>query len=331
MAAVTSAVEAAREAIEAAVWAPSIHNTQPWRFSTEELPDGMRISLHADPDRRLEVADPDGRELAISCGTALEVLRIAVLAGGFAPQVHTLPDPDRPGLLADVTVRERTEAAPDNERLFEQVRRRRTHRGAFPSGGPPRHLLAALVEEARRENASLRVVTDTREITALGALTETAEQFQRLDSAYQDELDHWSPAFGSRRQDGVPDTAYPLEQQHTEPHFAQRDFGRGRDQGTDVGEEVPGVTGTVLVLETDRDDRAAWIAAGQALERVLLRAAADRYSAALHTQALEVPATREMIRQEICQGRHPQVIMRLGRTGPAFTSTRRPAAEVTDD
>jgi hypothetical protein len=41
-----------------AVWAPSVHNTQPWHFTA----DGQQISLHADAGRQLHVTDPDGRD-----------------------------------------------------------------------------------------------------------------------------------------------------------------------------------------------------------------------------------------------------------------------------
>lgn len=59
--------EAARFLIDAARCAPSVHNTQPWWFGTR----GSTVTLHADSDRRLQVADPDGREMLISCGAAL--------------------------------------------------------------------------------------------------------------------------------------------------------------------------------------------------------------------------------------------------------------------
>ena len=81
-----------RSAVEAATWAPSVHNTQPWLFSRS----GDRISLRADSDRRLGIVDPDGREMLISCGAALFTLRVAVREMGREPEVRLLPDPDRP-------------------------------------------------------------------------------------------------------------------------------------------------------------------------------------------------------------------------------------------
>ena len=60
--------EIVRYVVAKAVWAPSVHNTQPWRFTADG---GPGLSLHADAGRRLAVADPDGREMMISCGAAL--------------------------------------------------------------------------------------------------------------------------------------------------------------------------------------------------------------------------------------------------------------------
>ena len=83
------------------------------------------------------------------------------------------------------------------------------------------------------------------------------------------------------------------------------------------------------MLVTDEDEPADWICAGQALQRVLLRAAAEDVSAAFHSQALEVSELREFIRARFCDGGHPQMIMRLG-VIPAQTGTvRRSVAELT--
>ena len=53
--------------------APSLHNTQPWRFKATQ----DTIELYADQRRKLHV-DPIGREMLISCGAALFGLRLAI-------------------------------------------------------------------------------------------------------------------------------------------------------------------------------------------------------------------------------------------------------------
>lgn len=57
-----------------AALAPSVHNTQPWFFTSNH---GV-IRLYADPRRGLPEADPAGREMMISCGAALFNLSLAV-------------------------------------------------------------------------------------------------------------------------------------------------------------------------------------------------------------------------------------------------------------
>lgn len=61
-------VEAIQHVVAEAVWAPPVHNTQPWRFAGA----GQEISLYADADRRLPVSDPGGREMMISCGAVIQ-------------------------------------------------------------------------------------------------------------------------------------------------------------------------------------------------------------------------------------------------------------------
>src|SRR5215468_1426738 len=64
--------------IATAARAPSVHNTQPWRFRVGEYV----IELYADPGRKLRV-DRAGREMLISCGAALFGLRLAVRSLGY--------------------------------------------------------------------------------------------------------------------------------------------------------------------------------------------------------------------------------------------------------
>ncbi|MFC7106807.1 hypothetical protein ACFQQB_44220 [Nonomuraea rubra] len=89
---------AIRASLEAATWAPSVHNSQPWSFAVS----GDEISVRADTARKLRHADPEGRQLLISCGAALFNIRTVLRHRGYEPVVQVLPDPDRPALLATV-------------------------------------------------------------------------------------------------------------------------------------------------------------------------------------------------------------------------------------
>jgi hypothetical protein len=317
--------QVARAAVEAAIWAPSIHNTQPWWFGRH----GARISVHADVDRRLDVADTGGREMVISCGAALFTVRTAVRYLGYESQVRLLPDPDRPSLLAYVTIGDAAPPGEDVTGLYEQIERRRTHRGAFRPAQVPVALLSRLRDEARWEGAMFHVAVDARIRSALAALTEAAGHVQRLNPSFVAEFARWAPAPGSRRKDGVHESAYPREPERTDPYFPGRDFARGHGWGGENTSGGGGVTGVVALLSTVDDTRKDWLRAGQALQRVLLRAHAEKgLSAAFHTQALEVPELREFIRTRLCGGDHPQMLLRLGVADTGEPAVRRPADEV---
>ncbi|MEV5572049.1 hypothetical protein AB0L06_18555 [Spirillospora sp. NPDC052269] len=336
----------AERAIEAAVWAPSVYNTQPWKFGVED----DRIAVRADPDRQIEVADPAGREMLLSCGAALYTLVLAIRHLGGEPDARLLPDPDRPYLLASVRIGpgagEAAAGDPDRERMYEEIFRRRTHRGAFRDDPIAGSVLEALGREAEAEGARLLVATEEHVQGALAGLTQAADHMERATGKYRQEVAGWAPRPGSTRREGMLDDAYRREDVPTEPHFPARDFARG--QGWGVGEpggegesegkgggghKPPGElsTGLVALLVTEDDTHLEWLRAGQALQRVLLRAGVDAgLAAAFHTQALEIPELRAFIGQRFCDGAHPQMLMRLGvPAGERMTSVRRPVEAVT--
>ena len=63
------------EAVERALRAPSVHNTQPWLWRINP----RVIELHADWTRHLAATDPDRRDVLLSCGAALHHLQVALV------------------------------------------------------------------------------------------------------------------------------------------------------------------------------------------------------------------------------------------------------------
>jgi len=309
-----------------AVWAPSVYNTQPWRFAL----DGEQISLHIDPGRRLAVADPDGREMVISCGAALFNVRLALRSLGYVPEIRVWPEPDQPALVARVSWRPGAAADEFERRLFARVRTRRTHRGAFDPEPLPPGLLAALRTAAEREGTALRIVADDGRRAALAAAVQSAEHELRRDGERLRELTRWTPAPGRACRDGVPATSYPARAEHTEPYFPGRDFARGHGWGVPplspaTSHRAAGVAG---LLTTAADGPPDWVNAGQALQRILLTASVCGAAVALHSQPLELPMLREFIRTQLGDGAYPHLVLRIGLVIQASVSVRRDPGDV---
>ena len=312
--------------VGAAVWAPSLHNTQPWLFGT----DGQELSLYADGGRQLMAADPASRQMLVSCGAALFTARLALRSAGRIPRASILPDPADRLLVARLGWPRRAAPAGCERQLFDQVLRRRTHRGGFGPVPLAPGLLAVLQAGARREGAQLRVITGQAATAALAATVQTAEQALRLDSRRVQELAAWVSPPASPRRDGVPAISYPARPARTLPDFPGRDFARGRGWGLPPAsaDAAARSAGVICLLTTAGDRPADWVNAGQALQRILLTSTAYGVAAALHSQPLELGWLRESIRTRLGGSSHPQLLLRLGTVTQNAASVRRPPAAV---
>lgn len=310
--------------ITTAARAPSVHNTQPWRFKVSE----DAIELYADPRRKLRV-DPVGREMFISCGAALFGLRLAARSLGYQPVVELLPDPARLRLLARVRLTAGGPLTDTERRMLEAVPHRHTHRGPFADEPLPKALLAALQHDALAEGAALVLVEPAITYRQLADIVSAASRRQDLDPVARAEVRRWSRAMGSTARDGVPAQAFPATAVPTDTQrgrLRQRDFDLGRALGILTTGGPPAAATAVLVTSGDR--RADWLHAGQALHRLLAHAADRWVFANLYTQPLEAAAIRELIRTRLALPGAPQMLLQLGRARTTRTTARRPPAEL---
>ncbi|WP_329241505.1 hypothetical protein OG223_02215 [Streptomyces sp. NBC_01478] len=304
--------------IAASVAAPSIHNTQPWRFRLD--PDTVTLEIRAVAERGLRHTDPSGRALHISVGCALFNLRVAVAHYGWEPVTRRLPRPDEPDLLATVRLAGTTRFSPAPE-LYDALWRRHSSRFPFSDRPVPSAVLTELAEAAHAEGAVLDL-PDPSETDRVLRLTREAEQRNTTDSDRATESRRWvhPPTAESL---GMPPEA--IGPQDFREQIPMRDFSSRRHPMTLVArpfEKRP----SIAVLSTLHDRRTDWLRAGEALERALLVATAHGVRASLLHQALEWPDLREQLADS--RRAHAQMVLRLGYGPQGPTTPRRTARQV---
>lgn len=310
--------------VEQACRAPSVHNSQPWRFGYAT----DRLELWADSARTMTASDPDGRELTLSCGAALYNLRLAAGKIGVAAGVTLLPDLTAPRLLARIALREGTPADADLRRQYAALIRRHTHRGRFSDKPLAADLAVYLQRCADVEGATLMYVNQPGQRRRVVQLAGEAEHELATNPYVRAEVARWSPEPGTPRRDGVPATAYPARPRMVSDDLPARDFDQGRGHGLAATDDSP--PGVIAVLTTERDTKRDWLIAGQAMERALIRAAQDWAFAALDSQLVEVASVRSELRRTLGISGYPQIVMRLGYATTAAATPRRPVGEVLD-
>ncbi|MFJ4422488.1 Acg family FMN-binding oxidoreductase [Streptomyces bobili] len=308
--------------------APSMHNAQPWHF--RYLSGERVLLLRADHERAMPRSDPDNRALHIGCGAALFNLRVAAAHAGIAPRTTLLPEPTDPLLLAAVQLTDLLDDAGSGElvRLHPAIRQRHTSRYPFAEKEVPGQVRAALQDAAAREGAALDFPGPWHAETVLD-LVRDAESRDVVDPDVNEDLVRWTRlgADADTAVDGVPEYAFgPRRRDGRAP---VRDFSGRRpvaDRGTTTFEYTP----LLALLSTPEDGPAAWLRAGQALERVLLEATLADLATSLTSHALEDRTLRLLARDPGSDTGQVQMVLRLG-YGPRGPATpRRAVRDVLD-
>jgi nitroreductase len=319
-----SKADVLRFALRYAVLAPSSHNSQPWLFYV----DGNAVEVYADRTRRLPVVDPDDRELVMSCGAALYNLRLALRHFAEGSEVAVPPEGTDGALLARVVLT-RTDAIRDREleAQFAAIPNRHTCRQAFDDAPIDAGVTEQLHQAALAEGARLVDIPKERRISVTSLVTE-ADFVQMSHPNFRRELAHWMRASHPARNDGMPGYALGLsELQSVVGPLIIRTFDVGMSQAAKDDELSRGSALLALVV-TESDDVADWIAAGQALQRVLLTATAAGLRVSFLNQPIEVASMRHQLASALALEGNPQLLLRFGYGPSAAPTPRRPLADV---
>ena len=306
-----------------ALRAPSVHNSQPWLW---RIVDDTTLELYADRRRQLAVADPDGRNLAISCGAAVHHVHEAGRSLGLAVRIDVLPVASNLDLLARVRFSAGLPAADASSRL-RTMERRCTDRRRFTSWPVPHSRVQKLAEAATGWGAYAVPIADVTAHFRAELLMQRAMTLQAAERRYADEQAAWVE---HSRVDGIPALS-------AAPPSAGRGDERpnrftSHSQPDPSSRVVQGSDGLVAIC-TAHDDQASWILAGETLSALWLEATRAGLSIVPLSQVIEVPETRESLRQDVFAGMaRPHLLLRVGwqeiarDTLPA--TPRRPLSEV---
>jgi hypothetical protein len=321
MPAVTPKAEIIKAAVTLACRAPSLHNSQPWRWVAER----SALQLFLDPTRVLNY-DQSRREALIGCGAALHHLRAAMAASGWHTDIKRFPDPNDPDHIASLEFTPMKHVTEGDRRRADAILMRRSDR--LPFSGPTdwESFAPMLYKVVDADAVRLDVLPDDLR-PQLAEASQIATSLRLYDSAYHTEIGWWTSEF--RLVDGIPYSSLvsaaegdrvDVGRYFPVPHGGERRI------------EIPEDHAEILLLSTETDSQADALASGEALSAVLLQCAMAGLATCTLTHITEVRTTRELVAMMLGSDGHPQVLIRVGvapaMENPPPVTPRRPLADV---
>ncbi|TDO51128.1 nitroreductase family protein [Kribbella sp. VKM Ac-2571] len=304
--------------LAAAVAAPSMHNTQPWRFEI----DGHVIDVYLDGSRTLPAEDPTGRAMRIAAGAATFNLRCAAESLGYGTWFGLAPYPkEEPDLLARIVIEPSATRNDELRDLAVQIPYRHTDRNPSDTTPVAEGTRISLMQAACAEGAQLTWLADDDVHKVLDLVLDT-DLREIGDWHRRAERAHW--VGGERTAEGIPSSA--LGPRSATYPAAVRDMGTRPTDRVRVErqfEQHP----DLAVLSTGLDEPSDQVAAGAALERVLLTATRDGVSASFLNQPLEYDDLRRRVQRLTGLPGHAHMIIRFGHHRSGSATARRPLAE----
>jgi hypothetical protein len=316
--------ELLKNAVQLACRAPSLHNSQPWKWTA----DSAGLHLYVDRARKLYSADKSGREALISCGAVLDHLRVAMAAAGFTAHVERFPNPNNLHHLASIEFSPISLVTDGHRRRADAILRRRTDRLPFARSRNWGLLEPLLHRCFDAEAAYLDVIADELR-PQLAEASQLTESLRLYDSSYHSELEWWTGHFETI--DGIPATSL-VSAAESDRVEVGRAFPVIRHSERRAG--IPEDDSTVLVVSTDGDTRNDAFRSGEVLSAVLLECTLAGLATCTLTHLIELSSSRRIV--GILTGREamPQFLIRVGEA-PVIGETppmtpRRPLHEVLD-
>ena len=289
-------------AVGVACRAPSLHNSQPWRWRASSTV----VDLLADPRRVVRSADSSGREALIGCGAALDHFRVVMAAAGWNTAVDRFPNPDKLDHVASIGFTPLESVASAVRDRANAIMHRRTDRLPFRAPDNWESLESMLRDLFDDGLATFDVLTDDAR-PLLAEASKLTESLRRDDDFYHQELQWWTAPF--RLSEGVPPDALvsSSERRRVGVNRSFRPSGHVDRRPENRQDEAK-----VLVLSTPADSREDALNGGEMLSQVLLECTMAGLATCTMTHITEMEASRDIIRELTGRKTMPQALIRIG-------------------
>jgi len=289
--------------LESARFAPSVHNTQPWKVSLE--PDFILVSL--DADHLLGAGDPTGRQTIISLGIFLEAISIAALAEGLDTEVISFSSDN-----AKIYLKAGSSGSKNN-REVTLLKKRSTDRSIYSKVAIPGSLEQSIKSAVSFPGTNLYVVTDEATIKQIALFTSKGISLALSNPAFRKELSQYLVQPWSHKKRGISlrSLSIPMFIAILQPLMIRLGWANSQEVRLELKRWES--SSAVIIITGKGDLSKYWFDAGRAYLRASLAIEASGLSQATSAAIVEASDFHEDV--EALLGTHDRIlaILRVGK------------------
>jgi hypothetical protein len=304
-----------------AILAPSGHNTQPWRFSSDK----QTLLLEANRDRRLPYSGVQANEPYVSLGACLQTLELAAKGFGYKVRIDYLNDDQA---VAKVSLGGKAVADPS---LLEAITHRVSNRHPYDTAKPSEELLESFVG-TDLEHVAAHLLSDRKDIEYIAAQTAGATLRTFTDKEFRNELSKWVRNNVTRQHDGMPGfvQGIPTPPSMLAKHIIKR-LNISKDQAKKDAGRVQKSAALIIPLASEETPQAL-LNGGRLYAQICILAQRAGIATSGTGAAVVDPVSREEIVKKYKLRGTPIAIIRLGKAKkPARHTPRWPLSQVYED
>lgn len=286
--------------IEYGTYAPSSHNSQPWRFLAKE----NHAEILPDYSRRLPVGDKQNRQLFISLGCAAENIAQAARAFGYETSATISGEKAIISFGVDIGKRE--------PEILEAIKNRITSRYTYTSDSGLNKLTDYLTGLGDNDTEFFVCSDELKRRVAAVAIKASVDAMK--DTEFRKELSEYVKSNTTKSKIGMP--AYgmgiPTIISYIAPVLLRFVNVNRLSQKSDtklLTEQTP----YLVVMATEQDNARAWIKTGFLYERASLTAERMGLSTAMWAAPIETGGYFMDLQKILGTNKRPQALFRLGR------------------